>query len=198
MRQRFQPRHIVAIVVAVCAAAILTPVAVGAATGTLVNIADPVDTTRVAKVTFNNGLQTEARAAANPANLIRAYKTGLNTGRGVVASFPTPYVAAITHVTYANFPTSTAPAHIELVGWTRISGTGTCESVLAGTTTGFVSAVLHRAWVAPGVTDTFNFDGPALITNAPAPGQLGCVIVDNFNPGTVSYDATVVGFLSRP
>ena len=129
MRQRFQPRHIVAIVVAVCAAAILTPVAVGAATGTLVNIADPVDTTRVAKVTFNNGLQTEARAAANPANLIRAYKTGLNTGRGVVASFPTPYVAAITHVTYANFPTSTAPAHIELVGWTRISGTGTCGHV---------------------------------------------------------------------
>ena len=61
MQDRFKPRHVVTIVVAVCAAAVLTPVAVGAATGSLVNITDPVTAANKAKVSNRGQLYvTEA------------------------------------------------------------------------------------------------------------------------------------------
>jgi len=50
MSEKLKPRHIVTIVVAVCTAAVLTPVAVGAATGSLVNITDPANAANKAKV----------------------------------------------------------------------------------------------------------------------------------------------------
>ena len=61
MQERFKPRHIVTIVVAVCAGAVLMPVAVGAATGSLVNITDPVTAANKAKVSNKGQLYvTEA------------------------------------------------------------------------------------------------------------------------------------------
>jgi len=50
MTERFRPRHIVAMVVAVSTAVVLMPVAVGAATGSLVNIVDPSNAANKAKV----------------------------------------------------------------------------------------------------------------------------------------------------
>jgi len=61
MQERFKPRHIVTIVVAVCVGAVLMPVAVGAATGSLVNITDPVTAANKAKVSNKGQLYvTEA------------------------------------------------------------------------------------------------------------------------------------------
>lgn len=54
--EAFKPRHVVAIVVSLCAAAVLTPVAVGAATGTLTNITDPVAAANKARVSNRGGL----------------------------------------------------------------------------------------------------------------------------------------------
>lgn len=51
MSERFRPRHVVTMVVAVSAALVLMPVAVGAATGSLVNIVDPSTAANKAKVT---------------------------------------------------------------------------------------------------------------------------------------------------
>jgi hypothetical protein len=49
--EKFRPRHVVTIVVALSAAAILAPVAVHASTGTLVNITDAVNAATKARVT---------------------------------------------------------------------------------------------------------------------------------------------------
>jgi hypothetical protein len=54
----FRPAHVVTMVVALCAAAVLTPVAVGAATGSFVNITDPVNAASKARVTAKGTLWT--------------------------------------------------------------------------------------------------------------------------------------------
>jgi hypothetical protein len=54
----FRPAHVVTMVVALCAAAVLTPVAVGAATGSFVNITDPINAASKARVTAKGTLWT--------------------------------------------------------------------------------------------------------------------------------------------
>lgn len=51
MKEKLSPRHVVTIVVAICATAVLMPVTVHAATGTLVNITDAVNAATKARVT---------------------------------------------------------------------------------------------------------------------------------------------------
>jgi hypothetical protein len=53
----FRPVHVVTMVVALCAAAVLAPVAVNAATGSFVNIVDPVNTGSKARVTPKGTLE---------------------------------------------------------------------------------------------------------------------------------------------
>jgi hypothetical protein len=54
----FRPVHVVTMVVALCAAAILTPVAVNASTGSLVNITDPLHLGSKANVSYKGSLST--------------------------------------------------------------------------------------------------------------------------------------------
>ncbi|HEX8002336.1 MAG TPA: hypothetical protein VF519_06540 [Mycobacteriales bacterium] len=67
---RLSGRHIVTIVVAVCAAVVLAPVGVMAATGTLVNITDPVNSANRARVTsagsmYSSLIDQSTRSVAN-------------------------------------------------------------------------------------------------------------------------------------
>ena len=55
---KFRPVHVVTMVVALCAAAILTPVAVNASTGSLVNITDPLHLGSRANVSYKGSLST--------------------------------------------------------------------------------------------------------------------------------------------
>ncbi|MDQ1713403.1 MAG: hypothetical protein QOE45_2853 [Frankiaceae bacterium] len=54
----FRPAHVVTMVVALCAAAVLAPVAVNAATGSFVNITDPLNAGSKARVTAKGTLWT--------------------------------------------------------------------------------------------------------------------------------------------
>jgi hypothetical protein len=56
-KEQWKPGHIVTLVGLLVAGVVLTPVAVGAATGQLVNIADGTDATHTAKVSSGGALK---------------------------------------------------------------------------------------------------------------------------------------------
>lgn len=166
---KFQPRHIVTMVVAVCAAAVLAPVGVMAATGQLVNIADPFISGRSARIGSGGTLQVESRAGATSGAFNKSFSfQGL--GFHKIAETTGPNRIAITEVTLSGYEVD-YDAEAALVAWVQTTGTGACGTTL----TGYTKTELRRfSWPMNEITQ-LTFDGPPLIVPAPAAGKLVCV-----------------------
>lgn len=181
---RFKPVHIVTIVVAVCAAAILTPVAVGAATGTLVNIVDPSMSSRQARVSSAGTLTVESRAGsiANSFNM-----TGSRLGLGYInmVSVSAPTRVAVTELTLSG----QGPAghqEVLLEAFVRTSGTNGCSGP---GTAGYTRFTLRRIAIPNNGTTQLSFGGPPLVTPAGAPGEPTCfgITVISIPSGSATY-----------
>ena len=174
MHKRFSSRQITTMVVAICAAAVLTPVAVMAATGNPVNIVDPYIGARVARVDAGGNLRGADRSSELTSNALRA--TAVVNDKVVLIGDNSPRGAAITQLTLSAYGTGQY-LNVGIYTWVRTSGTGTCGSVEVGTTTGFSATSQRIVTVRLNDTLSLNFDGGALVAKAAggAAGTPWCV-----------------------
>lgn len=176
MRARFSSWQVVVIVVAFAATVVLGPIAALAATGQLVNIADPDNATRLARVTGSRTLTVETRAGS----IDRAFngQAGrLGLGRIVLAQtlagFNNTVRMAITDVTI----TAQGPGgfqYVDLEALVRVSGSNPCSNP----TSGFQVTTLRRVALQNNTTLQLNFDGPPLLTPTAGSLQLLCFVLN--------------------
>jgi hypothetical protein len=174
---KLAPKHVVTIVVSVCAAVVLAPVGVMAATGSLVNITDPVDASRKARVNPDGTLRVEARSLAGSGTFNKTSGDLAFAGSSaalVTATSPTRIavtelsVSADTYIT-ANNPQYTA--RVEIYQLTRTSGTAAC----AMSASGWTQQLLRYVSVASGQTVDLTFGGSPMVLSAPT-GQVSCLL----------------------
>jgi hypothetical protein len=167
---QFTSKQVVTMVVAVCAAAVLTPAAVGAATGQLVNIVDPTTASRQAKVTSNGALSV-GQHAAPPAT---AGNYGISkTGLGYInlGIYTNSSRLAVTDITLVGSGGSGVHA-VFIEDWVRKGSTGSCS---APNTTDYNRHVLRRVSLKTDETVHLTFPGMPLLPNpATAAGTYGC------------------------
>ena len=104
MNGQWKPRHVITLAAVIAAAVALMPVAVGAATGSLVNIADPAVATQIAKVDPSGALRTAAKALP-PTTPFEGRGTVYNfytSGAYYVLSQPSAASVVISRVAYTN------------------------------------------------------------------------------------------------
>lgn len=186
----FTPKHVVTLVACVCAAAVLAPVGVLAATGTLVNISDPVYGSRKARVSAANALTVDSRA-------------GVPTGafsfvRNDVTEIAFPKVAevgagqriAVTEITVSSTgPDNGVPTVVRVSAWTRRSGTSACGGA------GWTEKVLRKVAVQIGRTEQLVFTGPPLLLPTPASGQRVCLTAGVEGMGSAAAHYGVIGYV---
>jgi hypothetical protein len=184
MRERFSNKQIVTMVVAVCAAVVLAPIGVFAATGTLVNIADPSIGSRQARVSSGGGLLVESRSypGANSFNL-----NGSRLGLGYINLISTtaPTRIAVTEVTL----TGQGPAGQQealLEAFVRTTGTAGCGGP---GTAGYTRFTMRRVAFNNQGTLQVEYNGPPLLLPAGASGQPTCfgVTVISIPSGSATY-----------
>ena len=185
----FAPKHVVAIVVSLCAAAVLAPVGVIAATGQLVNITDPFVSSRRARVTSSNSLQTETRAGFGP-NTISQYWTADTLESFTFGEATGPDRLALTEMTLGSVGpsngTTTGHHYVDVVSYVQTTGTGTCGA----SSTGWTVKTLRRLVVRNFHPSTqIDWTGPVLLAPKSAAGKKACVVVrvNTFTSGSVIY-----------
>jgi hypothetical protein len=166
---RFEPKHVVTMVVAVCAAAVLAPVGVMAATGQIVNIVDPVLSARQVRVGSGGTLQVESRAGATSGAFNKSF-TFQGLGFHKIAEATGPNRIAITEVTLSGYEVD-YDAEAALVAYVQTTGTGTCGTTL----TGYTKTELRRFAFPMKEVTQLTFDGPPLMVPAAAAGKVVCV-----------------------
>ncbi len=167
---RFTSKQVVAMVVAVSAAVVLAPVGVMAATGSLVNIADGSNSSRLTRVGSNGTLFTETRAGvlSNAFNINVNNVTDLSLHKLVETGYPNHL--AITELTVATSGTENGyTTKVDVRAYVRTSGTATCGGA------GWTSTTLRRVSVKTNETVQLVFDGPPLVLPVPANGQRVCL-----------------------
>lgn len=165
---QFAPRHVVAMVASVCAAVVLAPVGVMAATGQLVNIVDPGNASRKARVGNKGTLHVESRSGSISGAFNRSFiATSLGIYRLAEATGKTRI--AITEVTLSGSDVD-YDAEIYLAAWTQTTGTGTC-----GVGVGWTKTELRRFKFPMYETTQILFSGPPLVVPAPPEGKRQCV-----------------------
>lgn len=169
---KFKPVHVVAMVASVSAALVLMPVAVNAATGTLVNITDPFTSGRVARVTNARTLMVESRAGI-PQDSFQTSGTRLGLGWVNLVSVNYPTKIAITELSFAaRGPVSDTAQEVLLEAMVRTSGTNGCTGP---GTSGYTRHTLRRVLVKNQTSSlTMNFTGPPLVMPSGAGGQPTC------------------------
>jgi hypothetical protein len=186
MAERLRPRHIILMVAIIAVASVLTPVAVGAISGTVVNLADRT-ASYYARVDNTGALRVQPADAKG--SLLATGSMGNATGavRDVFAQGTGVSRLAITELTVAfdNGGTSTSFVKATFIGYSRTSGSGTCANVEAGVTTGFASSVLRVLLVPAEDTLDLTFANKPLLLPGVAAGQPWCLRVDITNPGTI-------------
>ena len=191
----FKPSHVVAVVASVALAAVLVPVGVNAATGTLVNIADKYSADRVARVSSANTLLTETRAGSSTYSF---NGTGQRLGLGWanLASATAPTKLVITELSFAaRGPVSDTAQEVLIEAMVRTSGSNGCTGP---GTAGYTRHTLRRVLVK-NQTSTMQmlFNGPPLVAPVGADGQPTCF---GFTVVTVpsgsAMDVGVIGYRS--
>jgi hypothetical protein len=187
---KFAPRHVVAMVVAVCAAVVLAPVGVLAATGQLVNITDPVSGSRQARVSADGRLWVDARAGASSNQF--SFASDPLAGNVFVKLFENtgPRRIALTEVSFASGKLDTTNGYAfraTLWGLARMSGTAACALNAPGWT------MRRLRTVEVPINDSFalNFDGSPLLVPAAPSGQKTCLGV--YIDRTITSSALFVG-----
>lgn len=183
MQSKLEAKHIVTIVIAICAAAVLAPVSVLAATGTLTNIVDKSDATRVAKVLQSGELAGGVRASSLSSVNVANATTG--TTKLLITSVNAPSRLALTQLSLSlrNTTTATGSALVYVHSAVRASGTGTCSQYAAGTTTGFNTVVGRYLMVPLNDTVSVNWDGPAwTLFRSTTAGNPTCLLAQMVTP----------------
>lgn len=167
---RFTNKQIVAMTGMLCATAVLMPVAVGAATGQLVNIADSAIGSRQARVGAAGTVHVESRAGVqNGAFAVQGSRLGV--GWVSLVNAANPQRIAITEMSItAQGPTGAQSYRIE--AWVRKGSTGSCNSP---NLTEFTRHVLRQVTMDNYETLTLDFSGtPLYIPAAPPAGTYTC------------------------
>jgi hypothetical protein len=190
MRERLSNRQLVTVVVAICAAAVLAPVSVMAATGSLVNITDPVEGARRARVTRAGTLTVETRAGSRS-----GYRSGTKMrrsfGYGNLTSTTNPNQLAITELTFTALgPQNDLAQEVLVEAYVRTSGSAGCTGP---GTTGYTRHLLRRVLVKNQSTLQLNFNGPPLYLPTGASGQPTCFGFRVASPAPADF-AMDVGF----
>lgn len=191
---QFAPKHIVAIVVAVSAAAVLTPVGVMAATGQLVNITDPVDAGNKARVTDNGALQVETRPRAT-----RYVKNVSHVDIASLTPRPLLEVAAPSKIALLEVTVGVrdfgnpviAPTIVDLVSYVRTSGVNPCGQA------GWTGTTLRRITLMTDKTEQVTFDNAGLPLPVAPAGKRQCLAAKLYQwvgDTRVDIGATVYAF----
>ena len=169
---RFSSKQVVAMVASVCAAVVLAPVGVMAATGQLVNIVDPSNAGRAARVAPVGALMVETRpgVVSNSANVSHVDIASLTPRRLLEVTSPNRLGLSELTVTVRKFGSPVnADTIVDLISYLHVSGSNPCG--LAGWT----GTHLRRFTLQTGDTLQLDFDGPPLVV-APAPvGKRQCL-----------------------
>jgi hypothetical protein len=169
---RFEAKHVVTMVVALCAAAVLAPVGVMAATGQHVNITDPVIGSRQVRVGSAGALQVETRPGVTSTAANVSYVDIQNLTPRKLAEVTAPTRIALSEVTIGvhNIGNPVAePTVVELNQYVHVSGTTACGL------SGWNGTVLRRVTLQTDDTLHLKFDGPPLIVPTPASGTRFCL-----------------------
>lgn len=178
VKEPWKPRHKVTIVVAICAAVIGFPVSVGAATGQLVNITDPVTSSYSARVDSAGALRTSVYAGNLNATIVvpkvpfvtnPTISNYYNNG-GVYRALtpPTTATVAFTHIALGNSGRNPKPWEVYL---RQVPGATTSEC-LANT---FYGRLIGRRDVGSGQTLAEDYSTP-LVLKPLTSGQSWCLI----------------------
>ncbi|MDQ1438724.1 MAG: hypothetical protein QOK43_2353 [Acidimicrobiaceae bacterium] len=116
-KDQWRPRHVIAVAGLLCAAVIAAPVAVGAATGQLVNIADGTTSTQIAKVDRFGQLKVDS-SQLRPI----AATAGLNSGKYNMVLQPNSATVAVTDLSLAIYQSDTAVWGYDLYQLTATTG----------------------------------------------------------------------------
>lgn len=171
---RFEPKHVVAMVVAVSAAVVLAPVGVMAATGTLVNIADPANGARRAKVSSDGALRVESRGAvgAKTFNFTSGALSSLTFHKLYEQTGPDRVVITDVSLAAGMFSASNNWSfRATLWGATRTSGSAACSP----TAPGYVARPLRTVEVPVNDTVVLSFAGTPLLLPKAEAGQPTCL-----------------------
>ena len=171
MREPFTRCERVLVIAMVCVAAALMPAGVSivsAVTGTLVNVIDPVNAGRQARVSAAGAMYVETRAGV-PVNAFNAQNGASAPGVAWALSTTYPMRTAITEITITAYGFGTAPQAVMIGAWFT-SADGAC---FVGSATGFAS--IRRVRVANNSTLQLTFPGSPLLVPNPASGQKVCV-----------------------
>lgn len=188
----FAPKHVVAMVACVSAAAVLAPVGVMAATG--ITITDPFDNTRAARVTERGTLWVESRAGVASDSFHAAYQEVTNTGPSTFVVKQTTSRIAVTSFSLAvRGDTTTSSNAVRLQSRVRTSGSAPCAS---GVVSGWgESKTLATLTAHAGSSEQLLWNGPPLVLPTPPKGQAVCLLVQQFRyTGATATDVTVTGF----
>jgi hypothetical protein len=185
----FKPRHVVAMVVGVCAAAVLAPVGVMAASGTLTNIVDPYDGNRAARVTRRGTLWVESRAGVASDSFTVLHETKTDVTPYLVKA-TTSRIAVTSWVVTVHGDNTASTNHFRLISTVRLSGTSACGG--AGWSAAKTIATIA---VRAGSTEQLLWNGPPLVVETPPAGQLVCLRVQQTKwTGSTDSDMAVTGF----
>jgi hypothetical protein len=181
---RFSTNQVVTLAVAGCAALVLAPIAATAATGTLVNIVDPANSSRTARVSASGGLFAETRPFPGSSGF---NVTGSRLGLGYInlASTTAPTRLAITDVTITGQGPSGAQ-EVLVEAFVRTTGTAGCGGP---GTAGYTRFTLRRVAVNNQATLPLTFLGQPLVIPTGASGQQVCfgVTVISIPSGSATY-----------
>lgn len=190
----FSSKQVVTMVCAVSAAVVLAPVGVLAATGTLVNITDPSNSARKARVSSVGALQVETRpgVVTNATNVAHVDVQTLAPRKLYEVVGPTRIaVSELTIAVHNAGNPVNEPTVADLNYYTRDTGTNPCGM------TGWTRTVLRRFTVKTDETLQVKFDGPPLMVPKPAAGQTACLALKLYQwvgETKVDFGATVYKF----
>jgi hypothetical protein len=192
VRTRWQPKHTVTIAAMICIAVVFLPVAAQAASQ-LVNIADPADPNRLARVSSDGALVVEQR----PGNINAITSTELSAVTGTrrllfQTTSPTRYaISELSATANSNAGTSMT---IAFERWIHSGGTGPCPANPTSVT-GFARAVLRTVKLGGQQTVQLTFPTPLLGSpQGPVNGTPICLYAAVTGPTSTSALVGVSGY----
>jgi len=197
---KLEARHVVAIVACVCAAAVLAPVGVMAATGSLVNITDPSYASRKARVSADGSMRVESRAAATTNTFNRSSNGVSSLSFTKLIEVSGPRRLAITDIsfsadTFTSQSTAGYAARLEFVALVRKSGTAACAYNAAG----WQRTTLRWVDVAATRTDQLSFAGSPLVPPVATGSEDTCIGFQVWVlPSSVTIFAGISGYTYEP
>ena len=187
---KLAPKHAIVLALVWAVAVVAAPVGVIAATGQLVNVVDPVDQTRRARVGTSGTLFVESRPGV-PRGAFNVLTEDITNVVGhTVQEASAGARIAITQVTFTlRGDDSTATNHVRLLSQTRESGSAAC-----GGSGWSLPSTLTTVVLRAGETVQLEYPGPTLTAKS-KPGQRTCLRLQQTRwTGGTELDVQVTGY----